>query len=208
MSITTSLLKLFRSTKSFLAENGISTKRQLMASLLISLVFTIPISGVLYAVGPSDGLFRRDTHKMSDAGAFAISLGAVKAQSLEHDAKFFWIGKSSSNQYSTEVLNPDSVTINYLSRGSTNSNVGTPILSIETYKNPNKYIPFQSGPLKPTSDVYLFNNRGDSLVYNRSDLCRIVITLADNSEVIIMRYAKDQSEQKLVEDSEKIAQLV
>lgn len=173
----------------------------------IDAVLTVVLVGGGYAFATNNDSPHPEVHKIADSGGKALSLAEVKMQAKKHSLTFYWIGPKGNEEFATEVDGPDSVTLRYLLDNPVKSNFPEQFLSIETYGDEEKFSRALRGPIQATPGVQTYNSRGDWVTFNRSDLTRAVIALADSSEFVILRYSTPQNEKDLLLDSEKLVPL-
>lgn len=173
----------------------------------IDAVLTMLIVSSAYALAIDHYPLNGETHQIVDFGGAAMNLQAVMSQARKHAVTFYWIGPEGTKKFATEVDGPDSVTLRYLHETSAKPNFPEQFLSIETYADEEKFSRALRGPIQATPGVQTYNSRGDWVTFNRSDLSRAVIALANSTEFVILRYSNPQNEKDLLRDSEKLVPL-
>lgn len=177
-----------------------------LIALALNALLTTVIVGGGYSLAVSHGISKSSSAVLTDLGGTAIGIDQVRAQAQEHGVSFYWLGDEGVQNYSTEITNPERITLSYLKQidGAALFTPSRLSVSVVTWPSADSYNRIGRGPIHSTQDIQTFNNRGDLLIYNRDDRTRVEVILAENSKVVVLTYPSPQEISELFADSGKI----
>ena len=170
-------------------------------------VLSVVLVGGGYAFATNEDLSKSERHQLVDSGGVVLTLDEVRLQTRTHSLTFYWVGDLGMNKYSTNVVNPDNVTMTYIEDNPSKPEYSKSFFVIQTYPDKERFDRALRGPVTTTANMKSINSRGDVVTFNQSDLHRAIVTLANSSKIIVLKYSEPQDERSFISDSEKLVPL-
>jgi hypothetical protein len=140
-----------------------------------------------------------------DIGAKPVTLEKLKAEAIDHNLTFYWLGEKPGKYMTIDHKTPGVVTLAYTDQAEEKSVVDSPEVSVSTHVDEAHYVNAMNGAVHVATDDVVTNSRGDVVIINSSLLNEMVVKLKGSDAFISITYETRQSEESLVRDSERLA---